>query len=410
MRRSSTRRTKTSRAPTPSPTRAATEPPKQIRRRVTIQVGQEGAGDNKAAEDLQHQGLEQALAARQEAGEHLARSRRHHDLVPPQREGADDPHLPAQGASARAASRNSSARESSASLAKAGKNKVRFQGLLDEVEEAVAGHLPRRGQRPRRCRQPVEAQRTHLHNRARLGTPNLERTRYAEVEDAPDDDGPERGPGVAAPAGRLSGRDDLRQPAEKRTDRKHVRHAWHLHDRLLHPFDRTEWGPDLGGSAGGRGHNEIPLSRLRRGRTGADHLPASRTSSLPNPEDKDNALATAAGTGPTVTVQPTESPETPINEVGGQGAGQERASTSPSTSPNPSASSTTATATSAATSSRRRSSKAPASGAPPRRPTNCRSRRRSSPTPTATGSATRPRTSARARSRRRAPATTRSPG
>lgn len=39
---------------------------------------------------------------------------------------------------------------------------------------------------------------------------------------------------------------------------------------------------------------------------------------LPNPEDKDNALATAAGTGPTVTVQPTEAPETPINEVAGR--------------------------------------------------------------------------------------------
>jgi hypothetical protein len=33
-------------------------------------------------------------------------------------------------------------------------------------------------------------------------------------------------------------------------------------------------------------------------------------------QDPDNALATSAGTGPTVTLQPTESPETPINEVG----------------------------------------------------------------------------------------------
>jgi hypothetical protein len=37
--------------------------------------------------------------------------------------------------------------------------------------------------------------------------------------------------------------------------------------------------------------------------------------SLPNPEDKDNALATATGSGPTITVQPTEEPETPINEM-----------------------------------------------------------------------------------------------
>jgi hypothetical protein len=33
-------------------------------------------------------------------------------------------------------------------------------------------------------------------------------------------------------------------------------------------------------------------------------------------QDPDNALSTAAGTGPTVTIQPTESPETPISEVG----------------------------------------------------------------------------------------------
>ncbi len=39
---------------------------------------------------------------------------------------------------------------------------------------------------------------------------------------------------------------------------------------------------------------------------------------LPNPMDLENALATSAGTGPTVTIQPTESPESPITEVNGR--------------------------------------------------------------------------------------------
>jgi hypothetical protein len=39
---------------------------------------------------------------------------------------------------------------------------------------------------------------------------------------------------------------------------------------------------------------------------------------LSDPNSTDSALATSAGTGPTVTVQPTESPETPIQEVVGR--------------------------------------------------------------------------------------------
>jgi hypothetical protein len=39
---------------------------------------------------------------------------------------------------------------------------------------------------------------------------------------------------------------------------------------------------------------------------------------LPDPNNDDSALAKATGTGPTVTIQPTESPETPISEVNGR--------------------------------------------------------------------------------------------
>lgn len=37
---------------------------------------------------------------------------------------------------------------------------------------------------------------------------------------------------------------------------------------------------------------------------------------LPDPGNDDSALASGAGTGPTVTLQPTESPDTPISEIG----------------------------------------------------------------------------------------------
>ena len=39
---------------------------------------------------------------------------------------------------------------------------------------------------------------------------------------------------------------------------------------------------------------------------------------LPDPMNLENALATAAGTGPTITLQPTEEPEPPITEVTGR--------------------------------------------------------------------------------------------
>jgi hypothetical protein len=40
--------------------------------------------------------------------------------------------------------------------------------------------------------------------------------------------------------------------------------------------------------------------------------------SRPNPGDEDNAVATGAGTGPTLTIQPSEGPEVPIQEIGGR--------------------------------------------------------------------------------------------
>ena len=68
---------------------------------VTIQVGQKSsAARQDTAVDLGNQRLGQEMAPRQRSGEDLESAGRDHDLLPPQRGGAGDAHLPEAGSRA----------------------------------------------------------------------------------------------------------------------------------------------------------------------------------------------------------------------------------------------------------------------------------------------------------------------
>ena len=143
-------------APTPSPTRAPTAPPNAPPATVTIQVGQRSAAVATTRPRRRSRGedLGQELAARQ-AREDLRGAGRHDDLLQAQRGSARDAHLPAQA--------NGRQADGAASLlvrraAKAGKNKVRFQGLLTKIQRLAPGSYRLLVERQGRRRQPVAAQ------------------------------------------------------------------------------------------------------------------------------------------------------------------------------------------------------------------------------------------------------------
>ena len=92
-----------------------------------------------------------------------------------------------------------------------------------------------------------------------------------------------------------------------------MRNVRPLHDRLLHPPERSQRRPLRRRRSGGGVITNSASAPTRR-RTGSGHLPASPTSS-PDPNDQTTPWPTSAGTGPTVTIPPAEEPRNPDHRV-----------------------------------------------------------------------------------------------